>query len=388
MQRRFIIVLALCVLSLSAATAWAGYEEGVQAFKNGNYSLAVSELQSYVQEAPDQWQGHYLLGQALLKLKRNQEALTSLRKAYDLNPNDSSVKLNLANAYLVNRRYRDAAALLRQVDEGSLPARVRPVYDQMLAKALQESGQEGAALEPLRRAAAANSNDANAQFNYGAAALQAGQIDQAVTALGNAARLDSGNTERVKTYIQALFRQGRAARGAAKSESYHKALAAAQGLVEKSGSYENLMLLGEAQLGTKSYDDAARTFRRAAMRNGSDWLVYYYIGQAYTASTDYTSASSALQQALTKTSETKDKNRIWSQLGFVYEKEKEYDKAKAAYRQAGDSASVARVEKNQETAKYNQKVEQENEKIEEMKKEQERIEKELQQLPGGGKDNN
>ena len=154
MQRRLTTSLVLLGFILGAGSAWAGYDEGVQAFKSGNFSLAVSELQGYVQEAPGQWQGHYMLGQALLKLKRNQEALASLRKAYDLNPNDGSVQLNLANAYLVNRRYRDAAALLRQIDEGSLPSRVRPVYDQMLAKALQESGQEGAALQPLRRAAA------------------------------------------------------------------------------------------------------------------------------------------------------------------------------------------------------------------------------------------
>lgn len=383
MQRRFTISVVLLGLVFGAGAAWAGYEEGVQAFKNGNYSLAVSELQGYVQEAPDQWQGHYLLGQALLKLKRNQEALASLRKAYDLNPNDASVKLNLANAYLVNRRYRDAAALLRQIDEDSLPSRVRPVYDQMLAKALQESGQEGAALEPLRRAAASKPNDADAQYNYGAAALQAGQISTAVNALGNAARLDPSNADRVKTYVQALFRMGRSQRGTEKLETYRKALSAAQGLANGNASYENLMLLGEAQLGAKQYGEAARTFRRASTRNSSDWLVYYYIGQAYTATGEFTTASSALQQALTKTSESRDRNRIWSQLGFVYEKEKDYEKAKSAYRQAGDSASVARVEKNQETAKYNQEVEQENKKIEEMKKEQERIEKELQQLPGG-----
>jgi Flp pilus assembly protein TadD len=385
MQRRFTIFLVLLGFVLGAGTAWAGYEEGVQAFKSGNYSLAVSELQSYVQEAPGQWQGHYVLGQALLKLKRNQEALTSLRKAYDLNPNDGSVQLNLANAYLVNRRYRDAARLLRQIDEDSLPSRVRPVYDQMLAKALQESGQEGAALGPLRRAAASSPSDADAQYNYGAAALQAGQISAAVDALGNAARLEPSNSARVETYIQALFRLGRGQRGSAKMQTYRKALTAAQRLADANGSYDNLMLLGEAQLGAKEYAAAARTFRRASTRNSSDWLVYYYIGQAYTATGEYTNASSALQQALTKTSQSHDKTRIWSQLGFVYEKEKDYEKAKSAYRRAGDSGSVARVEKNEETAKYNQEVEQENKKIEEMKKEQERIEKELQQLPGGKK---
>lgn len=387
MRRRFTVSLALVALTLAAGTAWAGYDEGVQAFKNGNYSLAVSEFQSYIQEAPGQWQGHYLLGQALLKLKRNQEALTSLRKAYELNPSDISVQLNLANAYLVNRRYRDAAALLQRINEGSLPSQVRPVYDQMLAKALQESGQEGAAIEPLRRAAAANPSDADAQYNYGAAALQAGQVDAAVDALGKAVRLDSGNAAHVKTYVQALFRMGRTQRGNDKTATYRKAVSAAQGLVNRNASYDHLMLLGEAQLGAKSYDDAVGTLRKAAAKNSSDWLVFFYIGQGYTASAEYTSASSALQQALAKTSDSKSKNRIWSQLGFVYEKTKEYEKAKAAYRQAGDSASVARVEKNQETAQYNEKVDEENKKIEEMKKEQEKIEKELEQLPGGGNDN-
>ena len=77
MKNRLTTTLTLAVLLVASATVLeAGWEEGVVAFKGGNYQQAAKEFQGFVDERPDVFQGHYMLGQSLAKLGRNQEALT------------------------------------------------------------------------------------------------------------------------------------------------------------------------------------------------------------------------------------------------------------------------------------------------------------------------
>ncbi len=106
------------------------------------------------------------------------------------------------------------------------------------------------------------------------------------------------------------------------------------------------------------------------------------MGQAYTQKQQYRTAEQKLKEALNKASTSEDKVTVWKQLGFVYEKTKEYENAKAAYRQAGDSAAVSRVEENQRTAEFNKEVEQEAAEIRRLQEEQDRLKEELKNLPG------
>ena len=78
----------------------AGWDEGVAAFKSGNYAQAAKEFQAFVDERPDIFQGHYMLGQTLSKLKRNQEALKHLQKAYELQPGNVGSQLLLGLALI------------------------------------------------------------------------------------------------------------------------------------------------------------------------------------------------------------------------------------------------------------------------------------------------
>jgi tetratricopeptide (TPR) repeat protein len=273
--------------------------------------------------------------------------------------------------------------MLGKINASSLPAAQQGALHQMLARALEKSGDSGRALAELGKAAAASPNDANVQYQYGAAALNAGDTRTAVSALEKAARLDSGDAMKQKAYSQALLRLGRETRGAGKTQIYESAAAAAQKAVAADASYDNLMLLAGAQLGAKQYDGALATLKNAAAKNSADWLPLFYQGQAFTQKQQFQSAESALKSALNKASASKDKVTIWKQLGFVYEKSKKYDSAIAAYNQASDSASVARVQKNKETDEFNLSVEEENQRNKELEEEAAKIKEQLEQLPGG-----
>jgi cell division protein FtsB len=67
----------------------------------------------------------------------------------------------------------------------------------------------------------------------------------------------------------------------------------------------------------------------------------------------------------------------------VNEKLKNYDEAKVAYTRAGDQASVARIERNEQISAENQEIEAHNRQIEQMRSEQEALEQELRELEEG-----
>ncbi len=375
-------LLAIALLG-TVAVVEAGWDEGVAAFKAGNYTAAANEFQTFVDERPDVFQGHYMLGQTLAKLNRNQEATSHLQKALELEPGNVGVQLALGKVYLNGGRYSDAAVLLGKIDSSSLPAAQETAVHQMMALALEKSGDSDRALDRLAQAARGKPNDADIQFQYGAAALRAGDGATAATALAKAVQLDPNDVDKQKIYAQALLRQGRTSRGQAKTSAYQKASTAAQKVVSADANYDNLMLLAGAQLGAKQYDGALSTLKQAASKNPNDWLPLYYRGQALTQKGQFSTAESTLKQALGKASSSTDKVTIWKQLGFVYEKQKSYDQAVTAYKNAGDRASIARVEENRTTDQYNRQVEQENEKIRALAEEEERLKEELKQLPGG-----
>ena len=384
MKRRQTITYLLAVLLLgTVAVVEAGWDEGVAAFKTGDYTAAAKQFQTFVDERPDVFQGHYMLGQTLAKLDRNQEAISHLQKALKLESGNVGVQLALGKVYLSAGRYSDAALLLGRIDSSSLPAAQQTAVHQMMALALEKSGDPDRALGQLAQAAKAKPNDSDIQFQYGAAALRAGDGATAAAALAKAVQLDPNNIDKQKTYAQALLRQGRTSRGAAKTSAYKKAAVASQKVVSADASYDNLILLAGAQLGAKQYDAALSASKQAASKNPNDWLPLYYQGQALTQNGQFQTAENTLKQALGKASSSADKVTVWKQLGFVYEKQKSYDQAVAAYKSAGDSASMARVEENRKTDQYNLQIEQENEKIRALAEEEERLKEELKQLPGG-----
>lgn len=377
------IFLALVLLLAFGVSLEAGWEEGVAAFKAGNYAQASEEFRAVVEEQPEWPGGHRMLGQSLLKLDRTQEALTHLRKAYDLKPDDVAVQMILGQAYVQARRYRDASELLGGINIASLPKAQQGALHQMRAIAFDKTGQTESAIQELGRAVQLNPSSASLQYQYGTMMFNNGDTGNAVQALEKAVSLDSGDSTKLKAYSDALLRHAREQRGSAKTATYQKAVSAASRLVAASDSYENLMLLGGAQLGGGSYRDAAGTFQRAVGKNSRDWLPHFYLGQAQTSAGNFTAAQTALQAALDKTEVADERNRIWSQLGFVYEKQRNFSQAKTAYQRAGDSAGVQRVEENAQIEQYNTEVEAEKAEIERLKAEEAALEEQLKKLEEG-----
>jgi tetratricopeptide (TPR) repeat protein len=322
-----------------------------------------------------------MLGIALLKLDRQQDALQHLRKAYELKPADVKYQLALAQGYLAAKRYADAAQMLQKIDPSTLPKGQQDEYHQMLAGALDKSGDSEAALASLKKLTELNPNDSDAWYRYGVGVFS---IDTAagVAAFEKAVALDGQDPRKREALAKALVRQARETEGDRKKAIYDKAVRVAGELATAAPTYDNLLLLGELQLGAASYRDAVVTLKKAAAANAGPWFPHYYLAQAYTLLGDYDNANASAEAALGKATSEKERQMVWKQIGFAREKKRDYEGAKEAYIKGGDPQSAARVDENRRIAGENQEIEAENQQIQEMEAERRRLEEELRELGG------
>ncbi len=382
---RKLIVLITAVSLLGALPVAAGWEEGVAAFTSKKYQDAATEFQQLVDQNPEGYRGHYMLGLSLEQLKRKEEALYHLRKAYDLNPNDLSIKVALGRAFFNVRRYNDVVQLLSSVDASSLPAAQQVAFYQIRGQAKFKAGNADAAVQDFKQLASLRPNDAQIQYMYGTTALSLGQTDAGIAALNKSVALAPNDVDKKRSYAQALIKKGRMTPDKnAKKQSYLKASELATAVAAKTGTFDDLMLRVSAELGAGRYKDAISSSQAAIAKSSSGWLAHYYLGQAYSSDGQYSEAEASLASAKAKTSKPDDLKLIWRQLGYTLEKQKKYTQSIEAYQNAGDQAGVARVKKNEETDAFNKNVEAENAAIKEMEAEAKRLEDELKALEGGG----
>ncbi|MDA8015931.1 MAG: tetratricopeptide repeat protein [Thermoanaerobaculia bacterium] len=378
------LALLIVVALVAVLPAEAGWDEGVAAFTKKDYKAAAAEFQTLVEQQPESYRIQYMLGATLQRLGRKEEALNHLTKAYDLNPNDLSVKLELGKAYFSSRRYQEVARLLDTVEVGSLPASHRSALYQMRGEAKLKVGNDSAAYRDFRELAKLNPSDSDIQYKYGAVALKADQMEAALGALDSAVRADPSDVDKKVTYANALLRKARSTQNKdQKKITYLKASELAAAATQADGSFDNLMLHMSAQLGAGQYTEAVTTGERAAAKNPRDWIVPFYIGQAYTSSGRFQQALQPLNKAL-ELAGAQDQKRVWTQIGFAHEKLKNYSDSISAYQNAGDQAAVARVQKNEQIAQENQAIEAENERIEQLQEEARRLEEQMKELEEGG----
>ena len=382
MRRISSFTVALVVALATAGVASAGWEEGVAAFKANNFQVAAQEFSAVVEKTPDFDGGQYMLGITLLKLDRHADALAALRKAYELKPAEVKYQLALGQGYLAAKRYADAAQMLQKISPASLPKGQQDEYHQMVAIALEKSGNSEAALASLKKLTETQPTSSDAWYRYGTAAFNSGDTAAGVAALEKAVSLDGQDPRKREALAKALVRQARETQGDRKKAVYDRAVQVADDLAVAQPNYDNLLLLGELQLGAAKYREAVSSLTKAAAAGGTQWLPHYYLAQAHVLLGDYASAEASAQAALGKATSAADQQRVWKQIGFAREKQKDYPGAKEAYLKGGDPQSAQRVDQNRQIASENQAIEAENAQIEEMEAERRRLEEELRELGG------
>ena len=388
-MRRISIPLVLPLLFCSPLVA--DYAAGVAAYQAKNYSEAVTQFQQAIEELKvagaeedPQYQPYYLmLGNSLSKAGKLKEAVDPLKMALKMKDGDIGTQLALGQAYYKLNDYSNCARTLGSADVSALPQGTQGAISNMLSVCYEKSGDSGRALANMENAAKLNPNDAAAQFNYGSKALASGYTDDAVSYLEKAVSLDGNDPAKRRAYGSALVRKGRETQDRnAKKSVYSKAVANAQALVKMDSTYENTLTLAEVQIGAQDYVGAVSTLDNAIAKKSSDWLPYFYKGQAYTAEGQFANAVDPLTTSLTKGPGAKDKARVDNQLGFVYEKLREFEKSMVHYQAGGNSAGYDRVQENFKIAQDNQDADRHNAEVEELERQRKELEDRIKALPG------
>ncbi|MDA8155813.1 MAG: tetratricopeptide repeat protein [Actinomycetota bacterium] len=81
------------MLTCSVAFASSLYEQGMLAYRGGNYKLASALLENYLKDHPTA-EGYYLLGYSYYKLGRKKDAMVNFDQAYLLDPEFKPEVLN------------------------------------------------------------------------------------------------------------------------------------------------------------------------------------------------------------------------------------------------------------------------------------------------------
>ena len=384
-NHRTVPALATALLVLGASTASAGWDEGVAAFKAGNYAQAIAEFQQFVEERTDEEAltvGYQMLAQSLLRGGKAKEAVAAFQKHLEMKPGDLGSQIGLGQAYYQAGMPRECVATLNRLNVGSLPASHQILVYQMRSASQATLGNTRGAAADLGKVADLKSDDAKTRFEYGRLLQSDAQLDAAITAYERAISMDGSKGEWKKTLVNALKIKGRTTQGSAKTGIYAKAQDVARSLVASSASFDNLLLLGEMQLGGKSYDAAGSTFRQAISKKANDWHPHFYLGQAYGSLERYSDAEAPLNTALTLAPGGTEEKQIQDYLGFVLSKQNKYDLAISAYESAGNSAGAERVRENKRIQQENEEADEFNKNIEELERQREELRKQLEELPG------
>lgn len=212
---------------------------------------ALVSLRRAVELQPQSALAHCALGAALLDAGQTIEALTSIQQAFELAPNDPEVLNNLGYLLTQLKRYDEAIALLRkalQLDAGSASIHGN------LGVALKEQNHLDEAVTSLREAVRLAPNDARARSNLGSVLKEQGCFDEAASQLQQAVQLDPNYPEAYYNLALVLTRMGKPADAQA---CHQRAIQIRPDYAEAHNS------LGASYAAQWRYDDAMACYRRA-----------------------------------------------------------------------------------------------------------------------------
>jgi len=195
-----LLKIGLIVAAVALSTA-ADLGSGMEKFQTRNYSAAEAELRCVVAAEPENVEAHRILGLALVRQGKSDEALPFLDKAATSAPDSAAVMLALADAYAAEKQLDKAGELVNAVAarQGDHPE--LPYYRGMLA-VLRKHHKE--ALPNLELAITQDPENAYAYYYAGLAYSNTKRPDKMVDSFNNFLRLEPKSPEapKVRSFLK------------------------------------------------------------------------------------------------------------------------------------------------------------------------------------------
>lgn len=351
---RLSIGVALIIAIGFVSPVFAEWNKGLEAYKAKDWATAAKEFTEVTKTNPDYVGGFYMLGLCQRSQNNLSAAIGSLRKAVELDAAnetpDPRYRIALAQALNQANQYGEAYTTLKALDFNKLPASYRPSYALLFAQAANKTNRAGEAVPILNAQIRAESSNAALYQALGVAEDDLGDNKAAFTAFKRAYELDPKDETSGRYAVRAATMVARRSSSSSdKVKYYTDAAKISEALAKASPKFEHNLLAGESWLGAKEYSKALTWLEKAKAQQPRNALVYYYIGQSYSSLNQFKSALSSLQQALDLGSGNADlRKKIYNQMGYVHEKNRDFMKAKQAYLEAGNSSKASQMDQKEE----------------------------------------
>jgi Flp pilus assembly protein TadD len=341
-------------LRLDGAMVAAHYNLALSLIRLHQTNAAIEQLRIVITAQPAAVQPLYNIAVLLESKGSFVEAITNLRTAHALAPNDKGVSLHLLTDSLKLKQTEELAPLLVQLKENS----TAPEIEREAGTALLEAGRVADSVELLKIARSREPNAPGIDLLLARALIEDGRNSEAI-ALLSTAQPAAGEKEEI-VYLQALAYLGEGSLSDASKDfeaaalldpkdarpMYHLGLIAAQIDREPAnaarllhmaytldpGNQDYLLALARALLANDQAEEAKELLEKAAT-NDERPQVRALKGIAFVATHDIPQAMSQLSNALKQ-----DPTLALAQnvLGFCYLQQGKYLQAASAYGKASD----------------------------------------------------
>jgi tetratricopeptide (TPR) repeat protein len=328
-------VVALMVASVTSALA-QDWDRAVSLFNQKQYRPAIREFHAVLKANPDAWQSWYYIGVSHFGLQSYDDAIDAFQNYIKSAEKDDKAQITghyyIGMSHYQAKQYDKAiASLARYI---SLADKAKQKIDTTARAALGRSyiftNRFADAIPVLTVVAAEMKTNATNYYYIGFAQNKLGRADQAIAALNQGLSIDPKDVDSLALLADIYFSQVRQNPAAAK-----QLITASERLIAVRDDERAWGLLGQAYLIDKQYAKAAPLldkFARAHVESGGAW---YNLGVALSRSSQWKPAAEALEKTI-KLAPTNTAALL--ELGYVYESDKQYEKALATYQRVYDAS--------------------------------------------------
>ena len=339
---QLIQAIALMILLTTAPALGSDWDRGVALYNKGDFRRALAEFQDIAQERPDAAGAWYYIGLCEFKLKRYDRVELPLSHAIDLLEIQSPSNTDIAGAwytigvsYFLSSQYEKAIAPLNRYIEITTKAKreIDPSARTALARSYFFLDRFDEALPLLAAGSSDKTGDKSkeiaANLYYQAVIYFKREDDvRAAAALREAAKANPEDPAALELLTESLMRRARKTNSAA---VWNEAAEAGEKLRAVRDDEKTAGIQGRAFLGAKQFDRAVAPLERIARAETSNGQAWLYYGIALSRSGKMRKAMEALEITIQL---MPDSIPAMSELGYVYESDKQYQQALRIYEKA------------------------------------------------------
>jgi len=353
-RHRALVVCGALVLVLVVGPVAAEWTKGVDAYNRKDYAAAVAEFEEVTRTNEGYAGAYYMLGLAQNGLGQRSQGIANLRKAVELEGDNASFRIALAHSLIKADQFAEAYTALQPLNLAAVDPKYRSDYALVLAQAATKTNRFDDAVRVLSAQVQSDSRNPRLQQALGIAYNAQGDDKKAFTAFKKAYELDPTDVASGRSAVTSGIAVARRAAGdQEKLSTYRSAAQLAERLAGAAETFEHALLAGEAWLGGKDYEKALSWFGRAQAKQPQNALVHFYKGQCLAQQNRLDAAVAELQDALKIGAQGKLRKQIYESLGYVYDKQKDFDRAIAAYQEAGNRSKIDEMQGKKDAAAQN-----------------------------------